>query len=234
MDVRTALTSIAWRATVSTLAGLLVSGFAAAALALVTVGSADRLAVGRTIPESLAPVLLAVVGAGFFASIVVFGSFVANDLVRSAGRWLVARRAWFLGLLRAITWSVVQIALAVVVTLRSVARSALVVEAIWLVRTIGRAVLFVLACATVAGLFAIPCIGLIAIGVGSIGESTRLVVAILEDPPRPLAMALRIGGATAVMYIGVAAFALDAWLAYRATRAAVRLASGGKPATIAS
>jgi hypothetical protein len=251
MQVGTALTSIARRAAVSVVAGLLVSACAAAALVLGTVGSTDRLAVGRTIWGSLAPVFSAVLGAGFLAGVVVFASLIANDAMRSVGPWLVARRGWFLGPFRAIGWLVAAIALAVVVAVQFVVRSTVVADLVWLVRTVGRlvvAVLFVvrstvvadlvwlvhnvgrpvvlvLGCGLIVGLCAILYGGVIVLGFACIVESTRLVVAMLEDPPRPFAMAIGMGGAAAVMYIGVAAFTLCGWLAYRATRAGLPRAS---------
>lgn len=225
MQVRTALTTIASRAAVSAIAGLLVSAFAAAALALGAGASADRLAVGRAISDSLAPLLSAVAGAGLIASIVVFACLVTNDVLRVAGRWVVAQRRWFILLFRAITWLVAHIVLAVIVALQYVVRSTVVVEAVWLVRAVGKVVGWVLICAMVVGGVAVGYGGMIFAGLVSIGESTRILVAILDDPPRPLAMALGIGGATVLMYIGVGAFALCAWLAYRVTRAGVRRAA---------
>jgi hypothetical protein len=234
------LESIARRAAVSVVAGLIVSAFAAAALAFGTAGSADRLAVGRTLWGSFAPVFSAVAGAGFLAGMVVFGCLVANDAVRSAGPWLVAQRGLLLGPFRAIGWLVAAIALAVVVAVQFVVRSAVVADLVWLVRTVGRLVVavvadlvwlvrtvgrpvvLVLGYGFIVGLCAILYVGVIALGFACIVESTRLVVALLEDPPRPPAMAIGMGGATAMMYIGVAAFALCGWLAYRATRAGLQ------------
>lgn len=234
MHVRTALTSIAWRAAVSAVAGLLVSAFAAAALALGTGASADRLAVGRTISGSLAPVFSAIVEAGSLASIVVFVCLVANDVVRTAGPWLVAQRRLLLGPFQGIIWLVARVALAVFVALCFVARSTVVVEAIWLVRAVGRPVVLVLGYGAVVGLCAVVYLGTIAIGLVSIGESTRIVVAMLDDPPRPLTMALGIGGAIVVMYIGVGAFVVCGWLAYRITRAGLRRAAARRLGTVAS
>ncbi len=234
MHVRTALTSIGLRAAVSAAAGLLVSVFAAVALSLGTVASVGPLAVGRTISGSLAPVILAIVGAGFFASIVVFGCLVAHDLLRSARSWLVAQRGLLLGPFRAITWLVARIALAMVVALQFVARSPVVVESVWLVLTVGKAVVLVLACITAAGLSAITYLGIIALGFASIGQSTGIVVAMLDDPPRPLTMALGIGAAMVLMYVGIAAFTLCGWLAYRVTRAGLRRAAALRLRTVVS
>ena len=225
MYVRTTLTSIAVRAAVSAVAGLLVSVFAAVALSVVTVSSIDPLAIGRTISGSLAPVLLAIVGAGFLASVVVFGCLVAHDLLRGVGPWLIAKRGLLLGPFRVIAWLIARIALAIVVALQFVWRSPVVVEIVWLVLTIGKAVGLVLACITAVGLSAITYIGIIALGFASIGASTHIIVAVLEDPPRPLTMTLGIGAAIALTYIGVAAFALCGWLAYRVTRAGLRRAA---------
>lgn len=224
MDVRTALANIALRAVVSGAAGLLVSAFAAVALSFGTVASAGPLAVGRTISGSLSPVLSAVVGAGFFASIVVLGCLVAHDLLRPAVPWLFAQRGLLLGPIRAITWLATRTARLTLVALQFVARSAVVVEAVWLVVTVGKAVGLVLACITAVGLTAITYIGTIGIGFISIGVSRDIVVAMLDDPPRPLTMALGIGGAIVLMYIGIAALTLCGWLAYRATRAGLRRA----------
>lgn len=234
MYVRTTLTSIALRAAVSAVAGLLVSVFAAVALSVVTVSSVDPLAIGRTISGSLAPVLLAIVGAGFLASVVVFGCLVAHDLLRGVGPWLIAKRGPLLGPFRVIAWLIARNALAIVVALQFVWRSPVVVEIVWLVLTIGKAVGLVLACITAVGLSAITYIGIIALGFASIGASTHIIVAMLEDPPRPLTMALGIGAAIVLTYIGVAAFALCGWLAYRATRAGLRRAAAFRLRTVVS
>ena len=234
MYVRTTLTSIALRAAVSAVAGLLVSVFAAVALSVVTVSSVDPLEVGRTISGSLAPVLSAIVGAGFSASVVVFGCLVAHDLLRSVGSWLVAERGLLLGPFRLIAWLAARIALAIVVALQFVWRSPVVVETVWLVLTIGKAVGLVLACITAVGLSAITYIGIIALGFASIGAGTHIIVAMLEDPPRPLTMALGIGAAIALTYIGVAAFTLCGWLAYRVTRAGLRRAAAFRLRTVVS
>lgn len=226
MDARTALSTMARRAAVSVVAGLLVSAFAAAALVLGTAGSSDRLAVGRTIWSSLAPVSAAVTGAGLVAGLVVFTCLVANDVLRRAGPWLVAQRGWVLGPLHAVAWILATIALAAVVALQAVVRSAVVADVVRLVRTVGRPVVLALGYAAVVALCATVYAGMIAIGVASVAESTGLVVALLEDPPRPLAMAIGIGGATVVMYVGFAAFALCGWLAHRASRRLRRAARG--------
>jgi hypothetical protein len=239
MDVRTALATIAVRAVVSGAAGLLVSAFAAVALSFGAATSADPLAVGRTISGSLSPVLSAIVGAGFFASIVVFSCLVAHDLLRRAIPWMFAQRGLLLGPIRAITWLVRRTVLLTVVALQFVARSAVVVEAVWLVVTagklvvtagklvvaLGKAVGFVLVCVTAVGLTAITYIGTIGAGFISIGVSRDIVVAMLDDPPRPLTMALAIGGAIVLMYIGIAVLTLCGWLAYRVTRAGLRRAA---------
>jgi hypothetical protein len=241
VQVRNALATIAWRAAVSAIAGLLVSAFAAAALAVGSGASADRLAVGRTILDSLAPLFSAVAGAGLIASIVVFACLVMNDVLRTAARWLVVQRRWFIAVFRSITWLgaqiawlVAHIALAVVVALQYVARSTVVVEAVWLARIVGRAVGLVLLCLMIVGGFAAAYIGLIVVSLTSITESTAIVVAILDDPPRPLALALGFGGAAAVMYIGVGALALCLWLPYHMTRAGLRRAAARWPRTAAS
>jgi len=225
MQDRAALKTIVWRVAVSAIAGLLVAAFAAAALAFGTGMSADGLPVDHTISGSLAPVVSAIVGAGSLASIVVFACLVANDLVRKAGSWLVAQRGLLVGPFRAIAWLGAQIALALVVAILFVIRSAVVVEAVWLMRTIVWPVVLVFGYGAVLGLCATVYVGFIAIGFFCIRESTRFVVAILDDPPRPLTMALGLGGATVLMYIGIAAFALCAWIAYRAARAGARAAA---------
>jgi hypothetical protein len=133
-----------------------------------------------------------------------------------------------------IAWLVAHIALAVVVALQYVARSTVVVEAVWLARIVGRAVGLVLLCLMIVGGFAAAYIGLIVVSLTSITESTAIVVAILDDPPRPLALALGFGGAAAVMYIGVGALALCLWLPYHMTRAGLRRAAARWPRTAAS
>jgi len=230
VQVRTALTTVVSRAAVSAIAGLLVSAFAAAALALGSGASADRLAAGRTISDSLAPLFSAVVGASLVASIVVFACLVMNDVLRAAGRWLVAQRRWFVLLFRAITWLgaqiawlVAHIALAIVVALQCVAGSTVIVEAVWLARKVGRAVALGLVSFSVLAGCALLYFGAITLGLVTIGESTRIVVTMLDDPPRPLTMALGMGGAAVLLYVGIGAFALCAWVTYYATRAGVRL-----------
>ncbi|HEY9325693.1 MAG TPA: hypothetical protein VIS26_03905 [Candidatus Limnocylindria bacterium] len=231
MQVRTALTTIAWRAAVSAIAGLLVSAFAAAALTFGAGASGDRLAVGRTISDALAPLFSAVAGAGLIATVVVFACLVMNDALRAAGRWLEAQRRWFIAALRAITWLgariawvVARIGLAIVVALQYVAGSTVVVEAVWLARIVGRAMGSMLVGLMIIGGFAAAYIGLIVVSLSSITESTAMVVAILDDPPRTLAMALGFGGAAALMYIGVGALALCLWLPYYMIRAGQRRA----------
>jgi hypothetical protein len=79
----------------------------------------------------------------------------------------------------------------------------------------------VLACGSVVSRCAVGYFGTIAIGFGGIGESTRIVVPILDVPPRP-PTALGIGGAVVPMYIAVEALMLGAWVANRVTRADAR------------
>ena len=229
MHVRTALTTIAWRAAVSAIAGLLVSAFAAAVLTFGASATAERLAVGRTISDSLAPLFSAVAGAGLIASVVVFACLVANDVLRATGRWLVAQRRWFVLLFEAITWFgariawlIARIALAIVVALQYVAGSTVVVEAVWLARMVGRAAAWGLISFSLIAGCAVLYFGAITLGLFTITESTHIVVAMLDDPPRPLTMALGMGGATVLMYIGIAALALCGWVAYRGTRGALR------------
>lgn len=185
-----------------------------------TVGSVDRLALGHTISDSLAPILSAIAGAGLVASTVVFASLLMNDLRRRAGPWLFARRGLLLLPLRVIIWLIARIALAGLAAIEVVARSAVVVEAIWLTRTVGRVLGLVLVYVGGAGLAVLIYVGMILTGVYGVGQSTDMVVAILDDPPRPLAMGLRLGVAIAVMYAALGTLALCAWLAYRGTRAA--------------
>ena len=229
MQVQTVLTTIAWRAAVSATLGLLVSAFAAAALTFGAGASAERLGVGHTISDALAQFLSAVAGAGLIASVVVFACLVTNDVLRAAGRWLVAQRRWFVLVFGGITWSgariawlVARVALAIVVALQYIARSTVIVEAVWLARVVGRAVLSVLVWVMLVGGFAAGYGGLILISFTSITESTALVVAILDDPPRTFAMALGFGGAAVIMYIGVGALALCLWLPYHVIRAGQR------------
>jgi hypothetical protein len=233
VDVRTALTTIAWRAAVSAIAGLLVSAFAAAALTFGAGASAERIAVGRTISDALAPLLSAVAGAGLIATVVVFGCLVMNDVLRAVGRWLAAQRRWFVLLFRRITWLIAQIALAIVKGLHAVARSTVVAEAVWLVRTVGKAVGWGVICFAVLVGCAVPYFGAITLGLFAIGESTRIVVTMLDDPPRPLTMALGLGGAAVLMYVGIAAFALCAWVTYLAARTGAR-AAARRVGTVAS
>lgn len=200
------------------MSGLLVSAFAAAALAVGTVGSVDRLAIGRTIADSLAPMVSAIAGAGLVASTVVFLCLLINDVRRRAGPWLVAQRRHVLFPLRAITWVITRSALATVVLVQAMARTTVVVEAVWLARTVGTALGLVLACVTVVGLSALTYVGTIVAGLVCVSQSTRIVVAIFDDPPRQLAMALGIVAATSLMYVGLGAFALCGWLAYRGMR----------------
>jgi hypothetical protein len=234
VHVRTALTTIAWRAAVSAIAGLLVSAFAAAALTFGAGASADRLAVDRAISDSLAPLLSAVAGAGFIASIVVFACLVTNDVLRVAGRWVVAQRRWFILLFRAITWLAARIALAMIVAFQYVVRSTVVVEAVWLVRIVGKWGGLVLVCLMTFGGCAAAYVGMILIGLSAIGESTAIVVSILDDPPRPLAMAFGLGGAAVLMYIGVGLFVLCLWLPYRLTRVAMRRVGARRLGAVAS
>ena len=234
MQVRTSLESIARRAAASVVAGLLVSAFAAAALVLGTAASADRLAVGRTLWGSLAPVFSAVVGAGFLAGLVVFACLVGNDILRAVGPWLVSQRRWLVAVFQAIAWLLAQILLIVVVALKYVAESEVFLELVSLARTLGIAVGVLLACAaTIAGVVGLN-IGLVALGFYSIAESTRSLVATLDDPPRALAMAYAVGGAFALMYIGVGALWLCGWLDYRMARAGLRYVATGRLGTVAS
>lgn len=197
--------------------GLLVAAFASAALAFGTLGSVDRLAVGHTISDSLAPMLSAVAGAGLVSSAVVFVCLVMNDARRRVGPWLDAQRRHVVSPLRAIMRVIARSALASVGAVQVV-----VVEAIWLARTVGKALGLALACVTCVGFVALIYVGIIVASLACVSQSTRIVVAILDDPPRQLAMALGIGAATALMYAALGGFALCAWLPYRVTRAAIR------------
>ncbi len=221
-DLKGITALMAWRAAVSAVAGLLVSAFAAGALAVGTAGSVDRLSVGRTISDSLAPMLSAIAGAGLVASAVVFVCLLVNDARRRAGPWLVAQRRHVLIPLRAITWVIARGALATVVAVQAVARSTVVVEAIWLARTVGKTLGLVLACVTGLGFTVLIYVGIIMAGLACVQQATHIVVAILDDPPRQFAMALGIGAATLLMYVGLGAFALCAWLPYRAARAGMK------------
>jgi hypothetical protein len=229
MEVRAALTSIARQGAVSVVAGLIVSAFAAAVLVLGTAGSADRLAVGRTLWGSLAPVFAAVSGAGVLAGVVVFACLIANDVGRSLGPWLVAQRRWILAPLHAFTLSVAQIALVMVALLQYVARSPVFLEMVWLVRTVAIALGLVLYWAAIVGVFVGLVVGMVLLGFFGITESTRVLVAMLDDPPRPLGMALGIGAAFALMYLGTGALALCGWLAWRVTRAGLRRSGAVAP-----
>jgi len=225
MDTRTLVTRILWRAAVSTVAGLLVSAFAAAALTLGTITAADGLMVGRALSGSLASVFAAVVNAGRLTGIAVFACLIANDVVRGAAPWVIAQRRWLLGPFRLIAWSLAQIALAAVLAIQFVGRSTLFLDVVWLARTVGIAVGLALYWVMIVGGFVALNLGLIAIGVFGIGEGTRILGAILDDPPRPLAMALGIGTTFGVMYVAVGAFTLCGWLSYRLAQAGVRVAA---------
>jgi hypothetical protein len=214
------------------IAGLVVSAFAAGALVLGTVGSTDRLVVGRTIWSSLAAVSAAVAGAGFLACIVVFACFLAYDAVRAVGPWLVARRRRLLAPFQAIAWLLAQILLVVVAALDRVARSEVFLELVSLARTVGIAVGLLLAWAAIIAGFVGLNVGMLALGFFGITESTRILVAMLDDPPRLVAMAYAVGGAFALMYIGVGAWMLCGWLDYRVTRAGLRYVT--QPGTVGS
>lgn len=157
--------------------------------------------------------------AGLIASAIVFLSFLINDVRRQAGPWLVAQRRHVVSPLRAIMRLIGRGALALVVAVQVV-----VVEAIWLARTVGKALGLVLACVTGVGFVALIYVGIIVTSLACVSQSTRIIVAILDDPPRQLAMALGIGAATALMYAALGGFALCAWLPYRVTRAAIKRA----------
>ena len=76
-------------------------------------------------------------------------------------------------------------------------------------------------CAVVSGC-ALAYAIVVGIGVASMGETTRVVVMMLDDPPRPVIFALFMCAAVAYMYVGAAAFTLCGWTTYRATRAGWR------------
>lgn len=222
MRIQSALWRITRRAAVSVVAGLIVSAFAAAALVLGSAGSADRLAVGRTLWGSLTRVFEAVAGAGFLAGVVVFASLITNDTVRTVGPWIVAQRHWLRAPFQAVTWLLAQILLVVVAALQYVARSAVFLELVSLARTVGLALGVVLAWAAIVAGFAGLNIGAVALAFFGITESTRILVAALDDPPRPVAMAYAVGGAFALMYIGVGSLWLCGWLDYFVTRSSLR------------
>jgi len=203
-------------------AGLIVSAFAAAALVLGSAGSADRLAGGRTLWSSLTRVFEAVAGAGFLAGLVVFACLITNDTVRGVGPWIVAHCRRLGAPFRAVTWLLARILLAVVAALQDVARSAVFLWLVSLARTVGFAVGVVLAwAAIVAGIVGLN-VGAVALGFFGITESTRILVAMLDDPPRPVAMAYAVGGAFALMYIGVGSLWLCGWLDCFVTRTSLR------------
>ena len=222
MQIQTALGRVTRRAAVSVVAGLIVSAFAAAALVAGTMGSTDRLAVGRTLWGSLTAVFEAVAGAGFLASIVVFACLIGNDIARSVGRWVIFQRRRLLAPLHAVAWLLARILLVVVAALQYVVRSDVFRGLVSLVRTVGVAVGVMLAwAAIVAGAVGMN-IGMAALGFFGVTESTRVLVAMLEDPPRPVGMAFAVGGSFALMYIGVGSLAVCGWLDYYLTRTGLR------------
>jgi len=208
---------VAWRAAVSAIAGLLVSAFAAAALLVGTVGSIGGVALD-TMSASLAPMLSAMAGTGLIASTVVLLCLLMNDVRRSAGPWFLTQRRHLLLPLRAITWGLARITLATVAAFQLVARSSVVTEFLWLVRTVAKALGWALALIAVAGVVAAMYVGTIAIGLACVGQSTHILIAILDDPPRQEVMALGVGAATFLMYLGLGAFAVSVWIAARLTR----------------
>jgi hypothetical protein len=212
------------RGAVSAVAGLLVSTFATAALAVGTVGSVDRLALGHTISDRLAPMLSAIGGAGLAAGTIVFLCLLMNDALRRVGPWLVEQRRSLLVPLRALTWVIARGALAMVIAVQVVARSTVVVETIWLARTVGRPLGVALACVAGVAFAALMYVGTIVAGLACVRQATHIVVTILEDPPRQLAMTLGLALATSLMYIGLGAFALCGWLAYRVMRGGLQWA----------
>jgi hypothetical protein len=213
---------IAKQAAVSVVAGLIVSAFAAAALIVGTVASADRLAIGRTLGGSLATVSSAVAGAGFLAGVVVFACLIANDIARVVGPWLVSQRRRLLAPLHAVTWVLAQVLLVVVTALLYLARSELFRELVSLARTVGIAAGLVLYWAAIGAAIVGLNIGVVALGFFGITESTRVLVAMLDDPPRSVGMAYALGGAFALMYIGVGSLLVCGWLDYYVTRSGLR------------
>ena len=223
MSVAILFTNIAWRASISAIAGVLVSAFAALALTLGTDSAAD-LAAGLTSIGSMSPIFSAIVGAGFFASLVVFACLVGYEVLRATRPWLVANRRLLLAPVRAVASSAAGGGLAIIAALRLVARSTVVEEAVWLVRITGKALIWVFAFCVAVGGAALTYLAVIGLGVAGISLSTRIVVAMLDDPPRPLTFALFTSTAVVFMYIGVAAFTLCGWFTYRMTRAGLRRA----------
>lgn len=233
MNVATVLTNIAWRVSISAIAGVLVSAFAAVALTLGT-DSAAELAAGLTNIGSMSPIFSAIVGAGFFASLAVFTCLVAYEVMRGARSWLVANRRLLLAPLRAVAWSATRSGLAIIAALRLVARSTVVEEAVWLVRIAGKVLIWVFAFCVAVGGSALIYLGVIGLGIASVSLSTRVVVAMLDDPPRPLTFALFTCAAVVCMYIGVAAFTLCGWWTYRMSRAGLRRAAAWRLGALTS
>ena len=235
MDMVTAIiTKVAWRAAISAIAGVIVSVFAAIALSLSTADSASAFGSGLATFGSPSPVLSAIAGAGFFSGLVVFACLVAYEVARRVRSWLFDNRGLLLMPLRAIAWLAARSGLAIIAALRSIARSTVVEEAVWLVRTAGKALVWTFAFFCVVGGCAFVYLAIIGIGVAGISQSTRVVVAMLDDPPRPLTFALFTGAAVVFMYIGVAAFTLCGWLTYRVTRAGLRRAAAWRLGALAS
>jgi hypothetical protein len=168
--------------------------------------------------------LSAIAGAGLAASTVVFLCLLMNDLRRGVGPWFVARWRDVVFRLRATAGMIARGALASVVVLRAIARTTVVVEAVWLARAVGTAAGWILVCVAVVGLSVLTYVGIVVAGLVCVSQSTHIVVALLDDPPRELAMALGIGAAIALMYAALGAFALCAWIPYRVARAGIQRA----------
>ena len=162
--------------------------------------------------------LSAIAGTGLVASTVVLLCLLMNDVRRGAGPWFLAKRHHLLLPLRAIIWVLARIALATVTAFQIVARSGIVTEFLWLVRTAATALGWVLAFLIVVGGAAMMYFGTIAIGVACIGQSTHILTAILDDPPRQPVMTLGFGTATFLMYLGLGAFTVSVWMVCRVMR----------------
>ena len=205
--------TIAWEAAarkmaISAIAGFLASAFALGALVLSEMAdSATPSTPDDWLSASvIAGLVSAVWGAGLPVALTVLLCLLIRDTVRLIARQLAARGDAVIGALRRFGRTV---------------RDATITTFAWLrpvLVVVGRIVLwtFVGAMSVMAYLFPVS------FGIMAVHESTRIVNAVLEDPPSTATLALGMAPALALMYAGLALLAFCLWFLYALCRDAIR------------
>lgn len=201
------------KAAVSLIAGLAVSVFAA--VVLLTVERPHLVDEGQLTPALAGTVLSVASGAGLPVATAVLLSLLAYDAIRWSVRFLVSRRHLLVLFVKLVAHVIGAAFSALGGALHAALTSRL---ARWLARQ-ARAMSFSVGQVLVGGVVVFACVflytGALSIGSIAVGQSARLVIALLNEPPATSAMVLGFAGAAALMYLGVGLFVACCYLAYR-------------------